>query len=294
MQALLAAVGAANAEPEEPVVAVLSPGPLPEEILAAESGPEPLVVVAAPSDLVSKNVSAPNRKSSNDSASEDQATAAGGHFGGPEYGHGGHGGGHVGGWGWGGGGGGGGGWGWPKVVNYPPIHAHFKGHDTASHGPKFVKDYHYHKHGVQKHPHYEQVKYLIQLFKFYQSSSSCSPIKNQSINEFDLVLISGSSQSPQTPTSSPSTSRTTTSPPPSPLPSTSSRKPLSHDTPITSKYLKTTYFVKPNLFSSFQHQHHLHREHIHNHNLHKHHVHQTHLHKLHIHQPVYHKNVSCN
>lgn len=166
LQALLAAAGAANAEPEEPVVAVVSPGPVADELLAAESGSEPLVVVAAPSDLVSKNVSAPNRKTNNTSASEDQATAAGGHFGGPEYGHGGPGhGGH--GWGWGGGHG----WGWPKVVNYPPIHAHFKGHETASHGPKFVKDYHYHKHGVLKHPHYEQVNNTLHAQSSYHAVS---------------------------------------------------------------------------------------------------------------------------
>lgn len=144
-QALVAALGAASAEPDEPVVAVISPGPVADELLAAESGAEPLVVVAAPTNLVSKNVTAP-AKNVSESASEDQATAAGGHFGGPEYGYGGGGGGH-GGWGWG----------WPKVVNYPPVHAHFKGHVSESHGPKFVKDYHYHKHAVLKHPHHEQV-----------------------------------------------------------------------------------------------------------------------------------------
>lgn len=74
----------------------------------------------------------------------------GGHHGG--HGGGGHGGGlHGGGGGGGGYGQGWGGWGWTKTQNYPPVHVHAKGHHTQSHGPKYEKDYHYHKHGWQKH-----------------------------------------------------------------------------------------------------------------------------------------------
>ncbi|CAL8141305.1 unnamed protein product [Orchesella dallaii] len=85
---LLALVAAVAAAPEEPVVAIVSPGPVAEQLLAAESSVanEPLVIVAAPTDLVKTNVSAPAKNDTKGSGSDDQATAAGGHFGGPEYG----------------------------------------------------------------------------------------------------------------------------------------------------------------------------------------------------------------